>query len=273
MTNNTLVINLSNQVAVVTGGDRGIGKGIVGQLARSGALIYIACRNVEQAQEVAGAHPDATIKVVKLDVTDQASVDVMVQTVISEQGKIDILVNNAGVVGAPGWEKREEETAEDWELNYAVNLRGLARVTDAVVPHMQKQKNGKIINISSTAGRGGNKGHIPSSYGATKAAVINLTQTQALAFASDNIMVNCICPGIIWTPMWNAVASRLGTFSSDAKGMDAKAVYDKQVSERIPLGREQTAEDIGSVVAFLASDLAQNITGQSINVNGGIRMN
>lgn len=268
-------IDLKDKVAIVTGGDGGIGQGIVAVLAGSGASVFTACRNLENAKQVITEYYEAGLEVlpIEVDVTNQESVDKMVEEVIKKMGRIDILVNNAGVVGFPGWENREAENDDDWEVNYQVNLRGLSRVTDAVIGFMKKNKYGKIINVSSIAGRGGNKSHIPSSYGATKAGVINLTQTIALALAPYNINVNAVCPGIVWTPMWKAVATKLSLKGDNEKKMSLKGVFDNQVTDRVPFGRAQTAEDIGYLVAFLASEFAKNITGQSININGGMRMN
>ncbi len=272
---NPVVIDLANKVAIVTGGDKGLGKGIVEVLSHCGAIVHIACRDVKNADAVVQGLTKLGRRSfsVELDVTEQDSVDAMIKKIIGQSGAIDILVNNAGVLGGADWGTREVENDEDWEMNYQVNLRGVARVTEAVAVSMKENKFGKIINISSNAGRGGNKRHIPSSYGATKAAVINLTQTNALDLAPFNINVNCVCPGLIWTSMLDTITTRLGSFDSSAKGLSQQAIYDSQIINRVPLGRAQTAEDIGYAVAFLASELAQNITGQSINVNGGIRMN
>ncbi|MEK7643721.1 MAG: SDR family oxidoreductase [Patescibacteria group bacterium] len=277
---NLLNIDLSDKIAIVTGGDRGIGREIVAVLAKCGAIIFMACRHPENDRsenygDEAGEFIDRGLEVhpISVDVTSQESVDKMVREIISKYGRIDILVNNAGVLGASGWENRQEENDEDWEMNYQVNLRGLARATQAVVPYMKQAKYGKIINIASNAGRGGNKDHIPSAYGATKAAVINLTQTNALDLAPYNINVNCVCPGIIWTPMLEIIGARLSALSGETKGLTPEEVFAWQAKTRVPLGRGQTGEDVGNMTAFLVSELAKNITGQSINVNGGIRMN
>lgn len=270
-----LNIDLLNKVAVVTGGDKGIGKEIVAILSKCGATVFIACRDLENAKLVTEEFDKVGLKVlsVEVDVTNQESVNKMVGVIMNKYERVDILVNNAGVLGASGWEKRQEENEDDWEMNYQVNLRGVARVTQAVSPYMKKNKYGKIINIASNAGRGGNKDHIPSAYGATKSAVINLTQTNALDLAPYNINVNCICPGIIWTPMLEIIGTRLSTLNEETKGLTPEEVFAWQAKTRVPLGRGQTGEDVGNMTAFLASELAMNITGQSINVNGGIRMN
>ncbi len=272
---NSVQINLEGKVALVTGANKGLGFYISKTLAEAGAHVFAGCRDLEQGKHAMQECIDSglSIELVALDVTDQQSVDVAVDKILDKQGKIDILVNNAGVLGGQGWEERLEENAEDWEMNYEVNLRGVARMTDAVVKGMKEKQYGKIINIASNAGRGGNGKHIPSSYGATKAAVINLTQTNALSYAADNINVNCVCPGIIWTPMLATIGERLGNLNEDTKGLTPEEVFAWQAKTRVPLKRGQTGEDIGYMTAFLASELSRNITGQSINVNGGIRMN
>ena len=136
---------------------------------------------------------------------------------------------------------------------------------------MQERRCGKIVNIASHAGRGGGSGG--GAYGASKAAVIHLTQSYALDLAPYNINVNVVCPGTIWTPMWERIAVRAKRNNPEQQHLTPREIFDAAIAERCPLGREQTPEDIGKAVAFFASDDAINITGQSLNVNGGTRMN
>ena len=126
------------------------------------------------------------------------------------------------------------------------------------------------MNIASGAGRQGGPGNPP--YNVSKAGVISITQSYALELAPFNINVNAICPGLLWTPMWDRIATRNINMDDDLSGLTPRRAFEKVVEARIPLGREQTPEDIGNLAVFLASDLALNITGQSINVNGGSRM-
>lgn len=268
----SVLIDLSGKIAIVTGGDSGIGRGIVNVLAKSGATVYVCSRDLKKLEQLVMEYQKLNLSIfsIAVDVTDQQSVDRMVEQVVAKHGLIDILVNNAGVASASGWETAREQNDEDWKINYEVNLRGLARVSDAVIKFMKEKKNGKIVNIASNAARSGNGAHIPYAYGATKAAVINLTQTYALNLASYDINVNAICPGIIWTPIWEKLAVRISSKESNSSPAET---FTEQVKNRIPLGRAQSAEDIGYMVAFLASELAKNITGQTINVNGGMRMN
>ena len=266
-------MDVTGKTAVVTGGGRGIGRGIALALARNGADVVVAeiiednGANTATEVEAVGRRSLATA----LDVTDQASVDALMPSVLSEFEHVDILVNNAGIIGAPGWEQRERTNEEDWDLIYEVNVKGVMRVTDAVAPHMKERRYGKIVNIASIAARQGNPRNPP--YNVSKAGVISITQAYALELALYDINVNAICPGLIWTPMWARIASRPSMTPEAVQGVSGREAFLKSVRERTPLGRPQTPEDMGNVVTFLASDAARAITGQSVNVDGGIRMN
>ena len=266
-------MDVSGKVAVVTGGGRGIGQGIVLVLARNGADVVVADINLEDAQAVAGevSTMGRQSMAVGVDVTDQASVDGMVQEAIGRFGRIDILVNNAGIIAAPGWEQRQEPNEDDWDEIYAVNVKGVARVTRAVVPHMKERRYGKIVNIASIAGRQGTSTSGP--YGASKAGVINMTHSGATELAPFDINVNAICPGILRTAMHGRISHRKSIAPENTEGLSPREIFDRDVQARIPLGREQTPEDIGNAVTFFASDHAKNITGQALNVSGGTHFN
>ncbi|MBI4306832.1 MAG: SDR family oxidoreductase [Chloroflexi bacterium] len=133
--------------------------------------------------------------------------------------------------------------------------------------HMKERRAGKIINIASTAGRRGTTGFVH--YSASKASAINVSQAYALRLAPFNINVNSICPGLLWTPLWEKIAERRQTSLAQEQRVSSREYFLQQVKSIVPLGREQTPEDVGRLTAFLASDLARNITGQSINLNGG----
>ena len=265
-------MNVSGKVALVTGGGRGIGRGISLVLAGNGADVAVADLDPTNAEAVA-QEVTATGRqsmAVSVDVRDQASVGTMVQQVLERFGRVDVLVNNAGVIGAAGWEDRERPSEEDWDFIFDVNVKGIARVTDAVAPHMKERRYGKIVNIASIAGRTGSERNTP--YNVSKAGVISLTQGQALEMAPYSINVNAICPGLLWTPMWGRILSR-GAMTPNPEGKTQRELFEERVQSSIPLGREQTPEDIGNLVAFLASDYSKNITGQAINVSGGLHMN
>ena len=184
----------------------------------------------------------------------------MVDRTRDKFGKIDILVNNAGMIKVGNVVDMPEK---DWDEVLAVNLKGVFLCSKAVAPHMIERHSGKIINISSTAGRRGLPGK--AHYHASKFAVIGFTQCLALELASYNINVNCVCPGVVDTYMHRQV---LAPHAAKTRGITEDEVY-RNMEAGVPLGRLQTPEDIGNLVAFLASEEAKNITGQSINVNGG----
>jgi NAD(P)-dependent dehydrogenase (short-subunit alcohol dehydrogenase family) len=265
-------MKLENKTAIVTGGGRGIGKAIGMCLAEEGANIVLADIDLESAEKTA-AEIEAMGRrslVVRTDVTRRDEVQAMVVRTLDAFGRIDILVNNAGVVGERRGLPFTNLQEEDWDICYEVNLKGIFIVCKEVVPHLIEQQAGKIINISSIAGRQGEE-PLPH-YSASKAGTISFTQALAKELGRYNINVNCICPGLLWTPMWRQLE---GMFTGDAspETVERRAVFEAAVRRLTPLQREQTPEDIGKLAVFLASEDARNITGQSINVDGGIRLN
>ncbi len=272
------MIDLTDKVAIVTGGASGIGRGICRVLAEQGAKVAVADVNREGAESCAsevsqtGRQAIAIAIAIATDVTDRASVDDMVAQVLDTLHQIDILVNDAGLIGAANWWERDVPSKEDWDHALAVNLRGVVNVSQATAPHMKERRYGKIINIASIAARQGNPER--PQYHASKAAVVSWTQSHALELASYNINVNAICPGLLWTPMLQRITQKRAALEVGPSMIERRArEYFDELAERVPLKREQTPEDIGKVAAFLASDDANNITGQAINVDGGVRMN
>ncbi|MCI0438886.1 MAG: glucose 1-dehydrogenase [Chloroflexi bacterium] len=269
------MIDLTGKAALVTGGGSGIGRGICLVLARQGADIVVADINKAGADATAAEVSKLGRKslAIEVDVTKRESVSGMVARALEAFGKIDILVNNAGVIGARGWWERATPSDEDWDYVMAVNLRGVVNVSEAVAPHMIERRYGKIINIASIAARQGSP-DIPH-YNASKAAVVSWTQGNALQLAPYDINVNAICPGLLWTPMFQGLIRRPGRFGPvpGEEGLTDRQRFERRVESGIPMKKEQTPEDIGKLAAFLASDDAHNITGQAINVDGGRRMN
>jgi meso-butanediol dehydrogenase/(S,S)-butanediol dehydrogenase/diacetyl reductase len=256
-------------VAVVTGGGRGIGRGIVLSLAEAGADVAIFDVDLANAEATAKEVTERGRRalIARVDVTDPGSIEAGVTLTQTQLGPVDILVNNAGVVqenvGAA-------TSGDDFDLCYQVNLKGIWNVSSGLIPHFRERRAGKIVNIASIAGRHGEHGL--AGYSASKAGAISLTQSLATTLGPSNINVNAVCPGLLWTDMWRKVEGLLRQDSSK-ETVDERAAFNAYLEQRCPLRREQTPEDIGNAVVFLVSDAARNITGQALNVDGGIEMN
>jgi meso-butanediol dehydrogenase/(S,S)-butanediol dehydrogenase/diacetyl reductase len=243
-------MGLNNKVAIITGGARGIGAAISIALAKEGVNIVIA--DVIPAGETAQTIRNAGVR----------CLEIKTNVSMKEFGQIDILVNNAGVIVDAAFMDTKEE---DWDRLFSINVKGMYLVTRAVAPHMMAVRQGKIVNIAS---RGGKEGQpLLSCYCSTKFAVIGLTQAIAKEFAEYNINVNDICPGLLWTEI---MKQRMDA-RSKTQGLPPETIFNKLV-DGIPLKRAQTPEDVGKAVVFLCSEMAINITGESLNLTGGLRM-
>ena len=246
-------MGLAGKVAMVTGAAQGIGKAVALLLARNGADIIVADINLEKAEETAKEIQALGRKAlaVKVDVGNLDDVIRVVQTVLEQFSQIDILVNNAGI-------NRDKlilrMTEEDWDVVLKINLKGTFNCTKAVVRHMSKQRSGKIVNIASVVGEMGNAGQ--ANYAASKAGVIGFTKTIAREFAQRGININAIAPGYIETPMTDVLAEKVK----------------EQLRRLIPMERLGKPEDVAEAVLFLVSEASSYITGQVLNVNGGIYM-
>jgi 3-oxoacyl-[acyl-carrier protein] reductase len=246
-------LKLGGRVALVTGAAQGIGKAVALLLARNGADIVVSDINLEKAEEAANEIKSIGRKAlaVKGDVANWNDVERMVEVILEKFAKIDILVNNAGIT-------RDKlilrMTEEDWDAVLDVNLKGTFHCTKAVVRHMAKQRSGKIVNIASVVGEMGNAGQ--ANYSASKAGVIGLTKTIAREFAQRGININAIAPGYIETPMTEVLPEK------------AK----EELKKLIPMERLGKPEDVAEAVLFLVSEESNYITGQVLNVNGGIYM-
>ncbi|BDG48083.1 MULTISPECIES: 3-oxoacyl-[acyl-carrier-protein] reductase [Parageobacillus] len=245
---------LQGKVALVTGASRGIGRAIALELARQGAKIAVnyagsEAKANEVVEEIKNMGGEAFA--IQADVSDAQAVDRMVKTVLERFGRIDILVNNAGITRDNLLMRMKEE---EWDDVININLKGVFNCTKAVTRPMMKQRYGRIVNIASIVGVMGNPGQ--ANYVAAKAGVIGLTKTAARELASRNITVNAVAPGFITTDM------------TERLNEEIKAEMLKQ----IPLARFGEPEDVAKVVAFLASDAASYMTGQTLHVDGGMVM-
>jgi len=246
-------LKLAGKVALVTGAAQGIGKAVALLLARNGADIIVSDINLEKAEETAKEIQTLGRKAIamKVDVANLDQVERMVETILQQLGQIDILVNNAGIT-------RDKlilrMTEEDWDAVLNINLKGTFNCTKAVVRHMSKQKSGKIVSIASVVGEMGNAGQ--ANYAASKAGVIGFTKTIAREFASRGINVNAIAPGYIETPMTDVLPAKVK----------------EELKRLIPVERLGKPEDVAEAVLFLVSEASSYITGQVLNVNGGIYM-
>ncbi len=271
---------LEGQVALITGAASGIGRGIAEVLHSRGASLVIVDIDGDAARQAAAeiAGNGGAAMGLSGDVTDPSTLATAVDTALERFGEIDICIANAGVIGGPGFSDRRDYSDADWDATQAVNLRGVVNTNDAVRPHMAERGSGRIINIASHGGRaprgdGSELGSIQVPYGVSKAGVIQWTMHLALQIAKHGITVNAVCPGTLWTPMWQRIAVMRSQQQARYLGMDSKEIFDRQIQGSVPLGRPQTPTDIGNAVAFLASDDARIITGQALNVNGGATMN
>ena len=247
-------MKLKDQVAVITGSAQGIGKTIAETFAREGAKIVITDINIEKAQatadEIKNKYNVETIAIAS-NVTKLSDCENLISQALDKFQKIDILVNNAGITKD---NLVLRMTEQEWDAVISVNLKGVFNSIKAVTRTMFKQRHGRIINIASVVGIMGNAGQ--ANYSASKGGVIALTKTCAKEFSSRNILVNAIAPGFIKTAM------------TDALSDEVKAKY----AEVIPLKRLGEAQDIANSALFLASEDSSYITGNVINVNGGMYM-
>lgn len=245
---------MKDQVAIVTGGNAGIGKAIALKLAQEGAKVAILGTNPETGAEAVNEIKQATdsdIRFYQADVSKTPIVDGVIKQILHDFGKIDILVNNAGITADQLLMKMSED---EWDRVISINLKSCYNTCKAVIRTMMKARHGRIINISSVVGLNGNPGQI--NYAASKAGMIGLTKALAKEVAPRNILVNCIAPGFIKSKMTEILTDE-----------QKEGIY-----KQIPLGRMGDPMEIANCVWFLASPLAEYITGQVITVDGGMVM-
>ncbi len=240
---------LDGQVALVTGGSRGIGRVIAERLARDGARVVVTSRTEGSAAAVAAQLEGEGHLGVACDVADREAVDALIKRIESELGSLDVVVNNAGITKDNILVRLADE---DWDAVLDTNLKGAFHVVRAVARGMMKRRAGRIINITSVVGLTGNRGQV--NYAASKAGLVGLTKSVAKELASRNVLCNAVAPGFIETDMTSELT-------------DAAR---ETLLEQIALGRLGSAEDVAGVVAFLAGPDAAYMTGQVLVVDGGM---
>jgi 3-oxoacyl-[acyl-carrier protein] reductase len=244
---------LADEVALVTGASRGIGRAIAEQLARAGAIVVGTATSEAGAQGIStrlgelGARGHGVV----FDVRDAAAAEGLVENVSKEFGKLSVLVNNAGITRDTLVLRMKDD---DWAAVLDTNLSGVFRLSRAVMRGMMKAKHGRIINITSVVGASGNAGQ--ANYAAAKAGVVGMTKALAREVGSRGITVNCVAPGFIDTDMTRSLSEQ----------------QTQALLTQIPLGRLGQADDIGAAVVFLASRAAAYVTGATLHVNGGMYM-
>ncbi len=244
-------MGLNGKIAIVTGAGQGIGRGIATKLAAEGATVVVTDINEDTAKETAATIGGVGIRT---DVTSRESVEAMVEQVMRQFGRIDVLVNNAG------WDKSGpfvDSDPADWDRIIAINLYGVLHTSKAVLPIMAAQGAGSVVNLASDAGRVGSSGE--AVYSAAKGGVIAFTKATAREMARHQVNANCVCPGPTDTALFASVGG------DNPKLREA-------LTKAIPFRRLAQPEDLANVVAFLASDEAAYVTGQTVSVSGGLTM-
>jgi len=257
-------MKLANRSAVVTGGGSGIGAGMCRGLAAEGAKVAVTDVDISAAEMVAedirSAGGEAIARV--MDVCDSKQVNAVAEDIAEMHDRIDIWVNNAGVSYISPFLECSDEL---WEKTIAVNLTGAFNGCRAALNRMIAEGAGCIINISSQSGKQGNAQY--AAYCASKFGIIGLTQSLAVEFAPQGIRVNALCPGVVMTPLWNEM---LGAYAKKRNLREDEVI--PYLESKIPLGRLATVRDVAAAAVYLASEDASYLTGQSINVSGGIVM-
>jgi meso-butanediol dehydrogenase/(S,S)-butanediol dehydrogenase/diacetyl reductase len=253
------------KTVLITGAAEGMGRAITLAFAREGAIVLptdinleLLAKTAQDAAQLSGRPVDHF----KLDVTKRADIEAVVKAIVEKHGRIDVLINNAGV---STHHRVVDLTDEEWDFCMNVNAKGVFLMTRAVLPHMIAAGGGKIVNTSSAAGKIGSP--LEAHYSASKFAVLGFTKSVALDVAEHHINVNAVCPGIIKTSMQD----REVAWDSKIRGVDPEDIR-KMYVQYTPLGRIGQPEDVAKVVLFLASSDADFMTGQGINVTGGIIM-
>jgi 3-oxoacyl-[acyl-carrier protein] reductase len=255
-------LGLAGKVALVTAASTGIGKAIAEELAKEGTNVSICARGQEDLERAAEAIREYGVEAltVQVDVTETDVAQKTIDETIQKFGHVDILVNNAG----DAWAGRSWDTTdEEWQYSMDVNLYSAIRFTRAVVPYMREQGGGRIINMASVSGHTMISGL--ADYQTAKAAMIGYSKSMSIDLGPDNILVNCVCPALIHTPLWDRLADSMIPDAGDSR----EEVFQNLASQMLVLERYGKPEEVAAVVAFLASERAAFITGSAYDVDGG----
>lgn len=279
---------LDGRSAVVTGAGAGIGRAIAHMLAAQGAAVALLDREISAAEREAAAivTNGGAARAFSCDVTREAEVEDAVARACTAHAGIDMVVNSAGIASRPGM-PFTNNTEADWDRTLAVNVKGAFFVCKAAAAGLQRSQHGRIVNISSITGVI-SAAYMPP-YSVSKAALISFTKVLARDLAAQGITANAICPGFVWTPLWeklgevmaqtDAASGGAGSGSGSGSqgssgvrsvGSNAQEVFAGRIKQHVPMGRPQSAEEVAALTAFLCSDAAANITGQVIGVDGGV---
>lgn len=260
-------MSLTGRTALVTGAGAGLGQAIAHSLAALGARVAVLDLQGDTAEETVSTLTGSGHLALTCDVADGSAVQLSVNRMLQHAGRLDIVVNSAGVTSKPGM-PFTNNTDADWDRVWDINVKGAVHVCGAARQALIESDAGRVVNVSSVVGVI-SAPYMPA-YTVSKAALISLTKVLARELAPDHVTANAVCPGFIWTPLWQDLGERMAAHDRHGQGGDAREVFEGRVRQHVPMQRPQSCEDVADAVAFLCSGAARNITGQVIGIDGGV---